>query len=284
MAAVGIPITYEGSKVIKPRVSLLESVEVVLHEDERFAGGIDVSYDPCGDDSIGIWKYCVASPDALPTGAVCNNAGFDPFTIVAGIEASTYGTSNKDLMLKAERLLDANVSKQLEEELWTGAQTSNDHLASASATDITGATAIDPEIALSALENKLGHRGVIHMSPLILGNLLASGSRNVYKEADSQTGVIRYFTFMGNPIVAGYGYPGTDKSGGNPTSTAEWMYASGPVVVHLGPVTFPTKEKSQSVNRSNNEYTFYAQQTAVATFDISCGHYVAKVNRGYTVI
>ena len=49
------------------------------------------------------------------------------------------------------------------------------------------------------------------MSPLILGNLLASGSRNVYK-ADSQTGVIRYFTFMGNPIVAGYGYPGTDKS------------------------------------------------------------------------
>lgn len=285
MTAVGIPISYEGPKVIKPRVSLLESVEVVDHADERFAGGIDISYDPCGDDSIGLWEYCVEDPDPLEVGPYSTVATFNPFTVTSGVSCSTYSNySEQDFILKAERLLDANISKALETELWTGATIGNDHLASATATDITGATALTPGIAVAALEQALGHRGVIHMSPLVLGGLLAAGSNNVFMEKDPQTGAIRYFTFMGNPIVAGYGYPGTYEDGTSPTATAEWMYASGPVVVHRGPIVHPTKEKVEAISTSTNDFTYYAQQTAIATFDISCGQYVAKVNRGYTVL
>jgi len=285
MTAVGIPISYEGPKVIKPRVSLLESVEVVDHVDERFAGGIDISYDPCGDASIGLWEYCVADPDPLPAGPYSTVATFNPFTISAGVTCSSYSNyTEQDFILKADRLLEANISKKLEAELWTGATVGNDHLAQASGTDLTGATAIAPGIAVAALEQALGHRGVIHMSPLVLGGLLAAGSDSVYEEIDPQTGALRYFTFMGNPIVAGYGYPGTDESGGNPTATAEWMYASGPVVVHRGPIVHPAKEKVQAVSTTTNDFTYYAQQTAIATFDVSCGLYSAKVNRGYTVI
>lgn len=122
------------------------------------------------------------------------------------------------------------------------------------------------------------------MSPLVLGGILANGSDTIIQEKDPQTGIIRYYTYMGNPIVAGYGYPGTDKSGGAPTATAEWIYASGPVVVHVGPVTSPTKNQAQGSDFTRNDFTFYAQQTAVATFDSSCGIYTAKVNRGYTVL
>lgn len=285
MTAVGIPISYEGPKVIKPRVSLLESVEVVDHADERFAGGIDISYDPCGDDSIGLWEYCVADPDPLNVGPYSTVATFNPFTITAGVTCSSYSNyTEQDFILKADRLLEANISKKLEAELWTGATVGNDHLAQTSGTDLTGATAISPQIAIAALEQALGHRGVIHMSPLVLGGLLASGSENVEREVDPQTGAIRYFTFMGNPIVAGYGYPGTSESGSAPTSTAEWIYATGPVVVHRGPVVHPVKEKVQAISTTTNDFTYYAQQTAIATFDASCGLYSAKVNRGYTVL
>lgn len=278
MTAVGIPIKYDGPAVTRPQVSLLGSAEVVTHTDERFTGGIDITYETCSDDHIGIWEYCVDNPEPKPVGPLSSQATFQPFTITAGITCSTFsGYSAEDFLVKADRKLKANISQKIENELWTGAVLGNDAIASSDANEVTS-SAIAPGKAVARLEDALGGRGTIHMSPLVLGILLDSGSNAVFSERDPQTGNIRYFTFMGNPIVAGYGYPGTDPDGQAAATDTSWVYATSPVVVHIGAVNHPAETITQGVSRGTNDVTFYAEQTAIATFDISCGHHAAQVS------
>lgn len=285
MPAVGIPITFEGPVVTKPRVSILTAAEVITHTDERFAGGIDTTFESCGDDHIGTWLYCVDNPDEKPVGPWGAQDTFQPFTVTAGITCSTYsGFKEDEYLKKAARKLESQLAQTIETELWTGTILGNSAIASADATDLTTASEISPEMGLAALEQALGQRGMIHMSPRILGRLLALGDDIVIREIDPQTKNIQYFTYMGNPIVAGYGYPGTSPAGAAPDADAEWMYSTTPVVVHLGPVEYSSKKLVDNVSCETNSVTFYAEQTAVATFDSTCGHYAAKVSRGYTVI
>lgn len=273
-----------GPPLTPPRVSLYNSAEVLFLTDEEFGNGVTVQFESC-DGGLETYINCGEdNPESLSEGTTSNITPFIPLELIAAETCSTFGnTDAKFFKDRAKNKLIACQSKLLEYELWTGfSYEANNHLASETAQDITSDTAIEPEDAIDSLDDAIASAGCsnafIHVSPFILAKL-SRGHNGVYKEIDSQTGNITYFSPNGNKIIGGAGYPGTSPDGDAPTSQAEWVYTSSPVVIRLGPIVVDPETYKEALNKSINEVTFRATRIAEVEFDDNCVHFAAKVKR-----
>lgn len=192
-----------------------------------------------------------------------------PFMVTASVRASTMGTKIDQVQAAAENALEIVMQKAIEIEFWKGtaaqaltAENDNRYLSHVEATDVTPTpgTAIKVKYGQALLEQALGNgtigsRGTLH-APLLIASAMAAGDRD---------GALT--TGLGNTVVAGAGYSNTGPDGEvAPTGTA-WMYATGPVTVHLGPMPTITPEKmSQAVNVSKNEIEFFVDRPAAVTW------------------
>lgn len=201
-----------------------------------------------------------------------------PVAYRVGLECTTLsGTMDQE---RARRQAERIASFVAARELWTGdlskldpydlpnggaANQVNPHLEQVDAGNQLAATA-DPMAALAELEAAAGEAVaggpvLIHGSPRLIGRI-AMNCERVGNELRTKTGAI---------VVPDAGYPGS-----GPDGTGDgWLYATGPVLARLGPITSDTSPAT-TTDRSTNRRQVIAERMFAVTFD-PCSLFAVQV-------
>ena len=160
------------------------------------------------------------------------------------------------------------------------------------ATDLTvTGTGENPRQALALLEKSLadapiGERGVIHMTRKTASILTGVGllqrvdfSARLDRDDVNKKGQA-LVTMIGTPVVVGSGYSGDGPAHlatAPMTATAEWMFATGYVDVHLGASSVINEDLARSFVPNTNDVRIRAARTAAVHFEPSC-HSAVRIN------
>ncbi len=264
--AVGPAEQHDGLLPRRAQHSLLETEGVLVSEDAtRILNGVNVWMYPTGCSDL--WEPCSDgtfrtknddSTQLVPR--------FDSFVVYKPITCSTIsvGGGNKaaEFADRASRTLDATLSAGVERALAQGVDTSsNPFFADGNVTLPAGTTAVSPGVALSYLEEAIGdtcRRGMIHATPAVIAALQA------FPFGDPED--LSLETANGTPVVSGAGYQGVQGGPlGVPGATEDWIFATGGVEVHLGPLVLG--DIRDNLERSHNIVTFRAERYALAIWD-----------------
>jgi hypothetical protein len=181
---------------------------------------------------------------------------------------------------RLRRIAEATTPFVIARELWTaeigqddswttGSGTySNPYLASAEA-DVVGSGGAALLRALTALEQAAveatrGQRVMLHL-PIVASGSLGEYVRRVGPDL---------LTRQDNLVVVDAGYPGTGPAGQSVGSTA-WAYATTPVQVRWSELQI-VSDPGQTVSRSSNSVTVWAERVFAATFD-PCAHFATEI-------
>lgn len=188
---------------------------------------------------------------------------FDSFVVYKPITCSALGIGDpEDFSGRASKVLEATISSGVEEALAAGVETSsNPFFGDANVDVLAGGVAQSPGVALSYLEDAIGatcRQGLIHLTPAVVGALQAFP---VGAEPDPML-----VTANGTPVVSGDGYIGVDTPWlSSPGATEDWVFATGPVEVYLGPLVMT--DIKETLDRSVNDVTFRAERYVIAVWD-----------------
>lgn len=229
-----------------------------------------------------------------------------PFGIEVEDFGSTFSLLAQDRQERVLKILEGITGKAVERELWSGdsakigsgttgspTPNANNYLTkSGASTNLTVTSAGDnPRLALANLEKNLaacpiGNRGVIHMSRKTASILTGVG---LLQRVDFQARLDRddvnkkgqaLVTILGTPIIVGTGYSGdgpVGATGATATASAEWMFATGYVDVHLGAKKVINEDLARSVVPNTNDVHIRAARTAAVHFEPCC-HYAVRVD------
>lgn len=202
-----------------------------------------------------------------------------PFFIDIEDFTSTFGVLGDDRFARVIEQLEAVTQKALEYELWEGvaaraesAANGNMYLRKASAATVPVSGAKSPANALMFLEqalseSPLGEKGVIHMTRDVASAL---GSRLIFVKRDD--GSKKVMTRLGTKVVVGSGYTGNGPIGDQnaaASATNKWIYATGPIQVHLGKSELVHDDLSQGADVSINNMRIKASRPAAIYADPS---------------
>jgi hypothetical protein len=254
--------------------------------DERWVRGFAYEF-----DSLATTRILTTNDDSVTGGELYDASGekyyrdYSPFFIEVEIARSTFGLPAQDRFAIALKQLEAATQKAVELELWDGvaslaASNENVFLSKASTATIPVSGAYSPSDALFHLEQAIassptGASGVIHMTRDVASLL---GSKIVFASTDGgKTG--KAMTRLGTEVVIGSGYSGNGPIGdGNDEAslTNRWMFATGPIEVHLSKAEIVNDSLSQGVNASINDMVIKAVRSAAVYFDPSI-HFAVRV-------
>lgn len=204
----------------------------------------------------------------------------DPYTDLAYHSPMAYRLEDQCTTLSQRELdiarlvrrAEAVASRQIAQELWTGALSIanpetvnalpfvNYHLASSNAVVVTTTgdlTSRIAELEEVAIRGSGGQQVYLHL-PVHMVLPLAEKLRRVGK---------LLLTPNDSVVVADGGYPGTSPAG---TGTG-WAYATGPVQVRMSPVA-TISDIGETLDRKTNRQTIWAERVFAATFD-PCTHW-----------
>jgi hypothetical protein len=263
--AVGPAEAHDGLRPRRPRHSLLETEGVLVTEDAtRILNGVNVLMYPTGCSEL--WEPCSDGTFRTKNDeSVQLQPRFDSFVVYKALTCSTIsvggGERADEWAARAEAVLDATLSAGIERALAEGVEGSSNPFFGDENVEVLGAGAVSPGVALSYLEEAIGEtcrEGLIHATPATIAALQAfplGGDSNPRLE-----------TANGTQVVSGMGYQDVDTPWlSTPDATEDWMFATGRVEVHLGPmVSFPLRE---SLERDVNITTFRAEKYALAIWD-----------------
>jgi len=278
---------YDAPGITPTPCGLLSVARVMTHTsrayDERWIRGFSYIY-----DTEGTLRILTTDDDVVTGGELFDSEGLDrykdyePFYVEVEDFSSTFGLLGVDRIAKIKKQLEVGTQKAVEKELWDGvaataAANTNTFLASSDA-DVVVAGAKDAYHALYHLEqamseSPLGEQGVIHMTRDVASVL---GSRITFGELDG-----KFFTQtrLGTPVIIGSGYSGNgpeEDANAEASISNKWMYATGPIDVHLGKIEVVNENLGQGVDASINNMRLKATRPAAAYFDPSI-HYAVRV-------
>lgn len=274
-----------AEKLTPAPYGLLTAADVTEHgsRDEHWIGGFSAESEACAFNAT-LVDICGDINPVTVRDTLDGKRWIDvePYGIVAMDHCLTPGLSVIDRRARILRQLDLITPKAVETELWQGLFNRADnsaetgmYLSSTAATTIT-ATAQKPKVGLALLEQNLascssGFQGVIHMTPLVASML---DFNSMEHDGD------QLVTTNGNLVAVGTGYdgrgPGDDTSPAA-SATVHWIYATGPVFVHLGTDELVTINDAQSVDPRTNVATWVAEKPAISYWD-GCCHFGVKVD------
>jgi hypothetical protein len=278
-------MVFSALKLTPSPGGILSLPNVTYHVDSdlAWAGGSfawDMLACPLDASTSDLCSGAHASPVASTTLPPHAGEGW-PIGLVVGSTCSTVGLSLERAQERVRNALEAGTSKLLEHELMTGAALTAAGRATAFLAD-TNAVAAAPAgagvaLGIAALEQFLGDCGVgtegtIHMSRSAA--LIAAQQHTIFLAPATTRPThtpARFYTALGTPVVVGAGYSPTPSTVPIPTTTT--MYATGPVAVHLGPIT--VLDGSHAVKQ--NTLTALAARPAAVYWD-SCCHAKATVD------
>lgn len=270
---------------------LLSVARVVNHTareyDEKWIRGFSYLY-----DTEGTLRLLTTNDDAVTGGELFDSdnldryADYDPFFIEVEDYSSTFGVLGVDRIKKIKKQLEAGTQKAAEAELWDGltaqavVDSPNTFLANTPA-EVVHIGAHDAYMGLFHLEqaiadSPLGEQGVIHMTRDVASVL---GSRLVFGKGDNDKFFVQ--TRLGTPVIIGSGYSGNgplEDANAAASISNKWMYATGPVYVHLGKIEVVNENLGQGLDVSGmqNNLRLKAVRPAAAYFDPSI-HYTVRV-------
>lgn len=264
---VGPLLAIDGPAPLAPPYSLINTPDVVASRDGgRWMNGVNIFGYP--EDAPSLWAPCSDGTFAVKAeGGEMPVARFDPFAVYTPITCSTMGMgSASEFAGRAEIVLEATLSMGVEEGLAKGIPgqdplAENPFFGDTNLT-ILGGT-VTPTVGLSFLENAIGttgRQGIVHLTPAV-----ASAVADILC-FEEEAGIRHVYTASGNRVVIGSGYIGTDPdSGASPAAGQDWIFATGPVEVRVGPLVF--NDLAETLERSTNDVTFRAERHVLATWD-----------------
>jgi hypothetical protein len=274
MAYAGV---FPAAEIIQAPFGLASgSATVINHDvdDNHWVLGYEQEFALC-DIIVQGWDLC-ASTSAVTFHDTTASDRYDkvqPFAVIVrdGCESAMGPKFRREREKRLLDLLDIASLKAAERELWAGPVTiageavaadRNKYLKDGNATSVGAAVA--PKIALAQLEDALancdvGELGVIHMTRGTATQLWGELER----EGDRLT------TVAGTNVVVGTGY--TAES-----STSAMMFATGPVIVHLGASTMLSDNEADYFTTSDNKFVLQAERPVAVTWD-GCCHFSATV-------
>ena len=258
--AVGPAVSLDGPLPAPPPYRLLDAAGVLASEDAtRVLNGGNVWGYPTGCSSL--WEPCSDGTFRTKTDVSdMPTARFDSFVVYKPVTCSAIGLSDpSELSDRASAVLEATVSAGVERALAEGVEGSaNPFFGDGGVVDVTSGTAVAPSVAFAMLEEALGAEcrvGMIHATPAVVAAL------QPLKMTDGPL-----VTGNGTPVVSGMGYQGVDTPFlASPAATEDWIFATGPPRVHLGPVVTTTVR--ETLDRSDNTLTFRAERYVLAYWD-----------------
>ena len=274
---------YPAPDLVQAPCGLLSVARVMTHTtanyDERWVRGFSYEFD--SQPEIEIFTVNDVSASAVVgTSSLPQFKEYDPFFIQVTDTRSALGVNGEDRFALAKKQLEAATQKAVERELWEGkaaiAETNgNDFLRETAIASVVNAGALAPATALMLLEQEIssspaGTNGVIHMTRDVASIL---GSRIIYSAADGgKTG--KAMTRLGTEVVIGSGYTGAGRlADSNTTASAsnKWMFATGPVDVHLSKIEIVNENLGQgfTATTNTNTLTVKAVRAAAVYFDPS---------------
>ena len=282
---------YSAPDLTPAPCGLLSVARVMTHGgaeyDERWVRGFSYEFDSQPEVEVFTVNDSVVTGGVTGTSSLPQFKEYDPFFIQVTDTRSTFGLTGEDRFKLAIKQLEVASQKALELELWEGvaalAETNgNDFLREASAATVVNSGALAPATALMLLEQAIssspaGTNGVIHMTRDVASIL---GSRLIYSPADGgKTG--KAMTRLGTEVVIGSGYTGAGRiSDSNTTASAsnKWMFATGPIDVHLSKPEVVNENLGQgiTVSTNTNTLTVKAVRAAAVYFDPSI-HYTVRL-------
>lgn len=234
---------------------------------ERWIEGLTWVPEPWADANASIYDPQCGGVDPGFTGDTIGSAPtYSPPAIWAGFACATPGRG-VDLEGRAKRALAAHASRQVERELWSGAQAiasgwANRYFTKAGLASVI-TTVRSPIRALAELEDWAGDQAAglayIHAPRRLVTYWVTA--QLLRREGN------RLLTAYDNIVVPGEGYTGAAPSGeAAGTDDVPWAFVSRPVTVRLGPIDVygPGSDR-----RSTNLDTYVATQPFAATFDPS---------------
>lgn len=234
------------------------------------------TYDPCNPDAEPL-----ASPSGFPDAVY--SAGF-PVKVGVGPCDTRDGYTRDESERIALEWLNVRQHYIVGREFWRGEQATASGLPTPFLADSTMSTVIGEDLSvcggLGLLEEAIagvatdsedaslcgGARGLIHASPA----LATAWSMNYLATRDPLTGLLRT-TGMGTIIISGPGYDGTGPGYSGPEETSDgesWAYATGWFQARLDAPQLPPRR--ESIVKSTNEYTQWAERGANIALDTCC--------------
>jgi hypothetical protein len=264
--AVGPAFALDGPPPVAPPHSLLNTEGVVVERDAtRILNGVNVWAYPTGCSSL--WEPC--SDGTFRVKVIESNqptARFDAFVVYKSVVCSSIGMRDPhELFDRAEAVLEATVSAGIERALAGGVDlSSNPFFGDATVDDLTGGTAVSSRAGLAMLEKAIGatcRQGMIHLTPAVLSS---TSSEPIESDPASEMGPL--LTINGTPVVSGMGYQDIDTPYlSTPGATEDWVFATGPVRVYMGPMRLDKLQ--DSLEPATNVLTYIAERYVVALWD-----------------
>ena len=264
VVAVGPALDLDGPLPVAPPHSLLNTPGVIVNRDlTRVLNGVNLDAYPTGCASL--WEPCSTGTFRLKEEeSEIPQARFDSFVVYKPVMCSGIGLNPlaaRKLSDKLEAVLDAVASAGVERALAEGVLESTNPFFGDSDVDVlAGGAAVSAGVALSYLENAIGRtcrQGMIHATPATISALQAI--------PDGSDALV---TANGNTVVSGDGYIDVDTpdlAAQDPDGTTDWMFATGPVQVYLGPIE--ARDIEEALDRSDNTVVFRAERYVVAYWD-----------------
>lgn len=266
MAATGLRLTVppiQGEP--SPHGILGGCIEVVTDNDPHAFNGTQMVSLSCADSNP--WYDCPPDGSGLvnpPTGKVFDRpkqCTFEPVTVYAGVECSTFGLTYDEGRTRALDQLRQGEQRTLEQFFLKR------FLATATTTDLTPAAgALHIAQGVGALETWLaqnyGGQGVIH-APIGTAALLSMNTLVDFATEQSCPS-----TLAGNGIVLGAGYADNlGPSGAAAPAGEAWLYITPPMRIRRDQ-PFLVELSAQGVRTSTNDRRTLAETTFVA--EVSC--------------
>lgn len=237
-------------------------------------GGVQYVPDTCEDD---VFLYAMNCPPVSGTktfSGVETAVSGGPFTVLTSYSCNVIGYSFEEARQRVLTRMQLNEQRGVERRLWQGQTAAGLGAIPGlfrSATTLSAAAC--PTDAIAILEQTLADNGVvggiIHARPYMSAHL-SQAHIIVHGRGNQIT------TDRGIPIVYGEGYDGTGPANQPVSGSAEYMYASGRVLIWQDPEIF-VPPPGEVLNRSTNELTLVAERVyAVA---VECGIWAIPVTR-----
>jgi len=264
---LGPPLSLDGPLPVAPLRSLLNTVTVIDSPDLRFGvggvvwpypPGLPESFDPC---STGTFR-------TKSEGEGWDLPQFQPFTVYLPITCSSITAAAPGFADRVQLAFAATESYAVAYELARGvANPLNPFLDDANLNILAAGVAVQPDAALSYLEDAIGatgRGGVILTTPAVGASF--NGSNCGYG-IEVQSGRL-VTTANTTPVALDGGFIGASPSLHAPLVAGQgWAFATGPIMVRRSPDIQILSTLKESTDRSDNTVTFRAERDYLVIWD-----------------
>lgn len=240
--------------------------------DPAVGNGIQYVPDTCEDD---VFLYAMNCPPVSGTktfSPIDPAVSGAPFGVITSYTCGSIGYSFEESRQRVLTRMALREQRAVERRLWQGSPLGGIGGIPGLFQGATSlGTASCPTVAVGLLEQALADNGVvggmIHSRPLMSSQLSRS-----YQLKAAGRGLS---TWLGTPVVFGQGYDGTGPAGQAVTSTTEYMYASGRVLIWATDAEVP--DPRQTFDQTNN--IIYTIAEKIYAVIVECGTWAVQVTR-----